>query len=186
MLKKILITQVFIIVIVFLLSIIKIDSYNNYKQIISTSKIINNSNGNIKLEEENKEDKIIGRIIIDKLNINKELYDINSKLNNIENNITILHNSIPPTKDNSILFIAAHSGDGPIAFFKDLDKLNENDKIIIIYNSNKYVYIVKNIWEEEKNGFIHVSKSNEKQLVLTTCSPTKDNYQLIVNCILKS
>lgn len=40
------------------------------------------------------------------------------------------------------------------------------------------------VWEEDKTGYIHVSKSNKKQLVLTTCSPNNTNKQLIVNSTL--
>ena len=32
-------------------------------------------------------------------------------------------------------------------------------------------------------GLKNIPKENKKQLVLTTCSPTKDQYQLIINSI---
>ena len=41
------------------------------------------------------------------------------------------------------------------------------------------------MWEEIKNGFINVNKEPDNQLILTTCSPIHNNYQLIVNCIEK-
>ena len=135
------------------------------------------------IEENIKEE--YGSIIIDKLNINRPLYDIDNKKNNIEENITILKESIMPDKDNSILFIAAHSGNSNISFFNELNKLETNDEVIIKYLNKKYIYIVKDIWEEKKNGYINVNKENKKQLILTTCSPNKDNYQLIINCIEK-
>lgn len=148
--------------------------------------IINNTIDKIQIKVRKIDDEEqIGSIFIDKLNINKPLYNINSNKNNIEENITILKESVPPTEDNSILIIAAHSGTGPIAFFKDLDKLNINDEIIINYNKNNYKYYVKDIWEEKKNGYIDVNKENKKQLVLTTCSPNNDGYQLIINCVIK-
>jgi sortase A len=139
-------------------------------------KIINTNKTN------NKE---IGTIIIPKINLEKPLYSINSKENTIEKNVTILKESIMPNQSNSILFIAAHSGTGKIAYFEELDQLTINDQIIIIYNKKKYLYIVKEIWEEKKNGYINVNKELQKQLVLTTCSPTKKNTQLIINCTLK-
>ena len=52
-------------------------------------------------------------------------------------------------------------------------------------NNKQYIYIVKDIWEEPKNGYINVNKENKKQLILTTCSPTNSKKQLIVNCIEK-
>ena len=122
---------------------------------------------------------------INKINLKEKLYNINSKENNIEQNITILKESILPDKDNSIMFIAAHSGIGKIAYFEELDELKPNDEIILNINNKTYKYIVKEYWEEKKNGYINVNKESKKQLILTTCSPNKDNYQLIINCIEK-
>ena len=168
------------IILLFLLttSIFKINNYsnNNCKQqyIKKDNKII-----------EYKDKEIIGKIIIKKINIEKNLYSINSKKNNIEENITILKESIFPDKDNSILFIAAHSGTGDIAYFEELDQLEIDDEITIEYNSKIYNYKVKDIWLEKKNGYINVNKDNKKQLILTTCNPKDDKYQLVINCTEK-
>ncbi len=130
-----------------------------------------------------KTEQPIGSITIPKINLNKNLYTPTSQLNNIEQNVTILPESGDPALKNTTLFIAAHSGTGPLAYFNNLDKLTINDKIIISYNANNYTYIIKSIWEIPKTGSISVPKQDKNQLVLTTCSPTKSNYQLIVNCI---
>lgn len=130
-------------------------------------------------------EKPIGNIYINKININKPLYNINSKHNNIEENITILPGTIEPNQENSIIFLAAHSGPGDIAFFNDLDKLTINDEIVLTYNNIKYLYIVKDIWETSKDGNIEVIKENTNQLILTTCSKTSNTKQLIINCIKK-
>ena len=140
---------------------------------------ISNNNINIKNSD------IIGEIIIPKINIDKPLFRVQSPENNIEKNITILKESIFPDKDNSIMLLAAHSGTGEIAYFNDLDKLTIEDEIILIINKTKYIYKVNNIWEEKKNGYININKENKKQLVLTTCSPNKEGYQLVINCIEK-
>ena len=121
----------------------------------------------------------IGSLIINKINLKEDLYNPKSSKNNIEEHVTII-NEIDNT-----LILAAHSGTGPIAYFERLDELEINDEIILIYNNKKYKYEVKEIWEEKKNGYIHINKETKKQLVLTTCSPNKANYQLIVNCTEK-
>ena len=90
-----------------------------------------------------------------------------------------------PDKNNSILFIAAHSGTGKIAYFNRLNELKKGDKVILIFHNKTITYIVKDIWEENKNGYINVKKDTKNQLVLTTCSPNKKNKQLIINCIEK-
>ena len=127
--------------------------------------------------KENNE--VIGKLIIPKINLNRFIYKIDSEENTIEKNITILKESNFP----SILFLAAHSGEGNIAYFNDLDKLEINDKITLIMNHKKYYYLVKDIEEVKKNGYININKEVENQLVLTTCSKTKENIQLIINCI---
>ena len=121
-----------------------------------------------------------GTIIIDKINLKEELFPINSKENTIERHVSILKES---TDD--LMIIAAHSGIGPIAYFQELDKLELNDEIILIIKNKKRTYKVKDIWEEKKNGYINFNKENKNQLILTTCSPNKEKYQLVINCIEK-
>ncbi len=144
------------------------------------------NNNEIKISSGNKiNNEIIGKIIIDKLNISNNLYNKESIHNNVNENITILKESISPDNINSIMYIAAHSGTGKLAYFKNLDKLEINDQIILIYKNKKYTYQVYKIWEENKNGYIHINSINEKQLILTTCSPNHKNKQLIISSILK-
>lgn len=128
----------------------------------------------------------IGNLIINKIKINEPLFKITSKDNTIEKHVTILKESVFPTSKNSIIFLAAHSGTGKIAYFEKLDKLKINDEIILNINNETYTYLVKDIYEEKKNGYINVTKEPINQLILTTCSPKKKDYQLIVNCISKS
>lgn len=123
----------------------------------------------------------IGYLKIDKINLFQPLLKKESIHNNIEENVTILKDSIMPTEKNSIVFLAAHSGNGSIAFFKDLNKLEVGDIIELKYKNQIYHYQINNIWEERKNGYIHVNKTKLKQLILTTCSPEKENKQLIIN-----
>ena len=124
-------------------------------------------------------DDSIGKLIINKISLKEKLYDINNSKNNIEEHVTILN-----IIDNTII-LAAHSGTGKIAYFERLDELKINDEIILIYKNKKYKYKVIEIYEEKKNGYIHINKNIKRQLILTTCSPKRINYQLIVNCIEK-
>lgn len=98
----------------------------------------------------------------------------------MDNNITILKESNYP----QLIILAAHSGTGKIAYFEELNKLEINDEIQITYNKETSIYKVIKIWEEQKNGKIHI-ENKEKQLILTTCSPNHKNYQLIISCIKK-
>lgn len=135
------------------------------------------------LENSIQIDDSIGKLEIEKIKLKQKLYPINSPKNNIEKNVTILSYSEEPNIDNSIMFIAAHSGTGKLAYFKNLNKLKKNDIIKLTFKNNNYIYQVKDIWEIKKTGTIDVEKENNTQLILTTCSPTKENYQLIINSI---
>ncbi len=139
---------------------------------------------NTKLNEKRTipiENDIIGKITIDKIHLQKPLYKIESKKNNVEENVTILKESTFPNKKESILFIAAHSGSSNISYFEHLNKLEKNDIIKIKFLNKEYFYQVASIWEENKSGHIHINKQYEKQLILTTCSPTHKDKQLIIS-----
>lgn len=137
------------------------------------------------VQKSNLKDQI-GELKIKKINLQEPLFSMDSQENTIEKHITILKDSIFPQHKNSIMFIAAHSGTGKIAYFEELDQLNPNDTIILTLENKKYFYQVKNIWEEKKNGYINVNKENKNQLILTTCSPNHPGYQLVINCIEKA
>jgi len=139
----------------------------------------------VKISNAQKTNNSFGTIIINKINLNEELFPINSEENTIEKHVSILKESTYPDKDNSLMIIAAHSGIGPIAYFQELNKLELNDEITLIIENKTYTYKVKDIWEEKKNGYINFNKENKKQLILTTCSPNKEGYQLVINCIEK-
>ena len=139
----------------------------------------------LQVQKEEEADNYIGKLIISKINLKEKIYPIGDEKNNVEKNIMILQGSIPPTEENSIFFLAAHSGTGPYAYFKDLDKVTKNEEIKLTYKDKEYYYVVKDIWETSKDGDIEVIKEKENQLILTTCSPTNKEKQLVINCIKK-
>ena len=82
----------------------------------------------------------LGYIDIPKINLKKNLFKINSKKNNIEYNVEVLKESIFPNENNSIIFLAAHSGNGDNAYFNDLKLLTEGDIVLLSYNNTIYYY----------------------------------------------
>ncbi len=127
---------------------------------------------------------IIATLTIPSLNINKNIYKISSSENNVDKNVTILTGSSLPDKNNSIVFLAAHSGSGKNAYFDNLKTININDKVYFKYNNKTYIYKVIKINEIEKNGYISGTRYNNKELVLTTCSENPKK-QLVVNCVIE-
>ena len=153
---------------------------NNYIENEIVEEISTNNVEKINIPE--KKEKILGIIEISKINLKKGFYNINSKENNVNKNITILKGSEMPNIKGSTLILAAHSGDSYLSYFKDIDLLKLDDKIIIHYNNIKYNYLVNDIYELPKNGKITFNKNiNENILVLTTCSKNKDKQLIVVS-----
>ena len=151
--------------------------YNSEKDIksISTANLERNTNTSyISTVNKDENDEIIGTLTIDKLNLSRKIYNINSSHNNVEENVTILND------DMNLIVLAAHSGPGYIAFFNDLDKLELNDTVNLTYNNKKLVYKVTNIEEQPKDGTIEINKTDKQRLILTTCSKKDKGKQLVV------
>ena len=151
--------------------------YDNEKDIksISTTNLERNTNTSyISTVSKEENNEIIGTLTIDKLNLSKDIYDINSSHNNVDENVTILNDDI------NLIVLAAHSGPGYIAFFNDLDKLELNDIVNLTYNNNNLVYKVTNIEEQAKDGNIEINKTDKQRLILTTCSKKDKGKQLVV------
>ncbi len=151
--------------------------YNSEKDIksISTANLERNTNTSyISTVNKDANDEIIGTLTIDKLNLSKKIYNINSSHNNVEENVTILND------DMNLIVLAAHSGPGYIAFFNDLDKLELNDTVNLTYNNKKLVYKVTDIEEQPKDGTIEINKTDKQRLILTTCSKKDKTKQLVV------
>jgi len=122
----------------------------------------------------------VGVLEIPKINFKRGFLDIKDKNNNVNKNIQVLENSTMPNVNGGLLVIAGHSGSGRVAFFRNLYKLKENDQIYIYYENIKYIYQVQKYYEETKDGDISIDKNSESTLVLTTCSQTDKNKQIII------
>lgn len=129
-----------------------------------------------------KEEKILGILEIPKINLRKIIYPLTDKQNNVEQNVTILKESILPAEQDSIVFLAAHSGTGTKAFFTRLDELSKKDIIKFTYLNKTYYYEVEIIEEQEKIGTINIPKKEGDYLILTTCSEKDKAKQLVISC----
>ena len=136
----------------------------------------------VKIEEKNLKDSILIQIEIPSINLKGSIYDKNSKSNDINKNIVLMNDSSYPDEEEGVVIIGAHSGTGKIAYFKNLNKLNVSDEILIYYNGIQYRYYVKNIYLDAKDGSIIINNYNKKRkLYLYTCNPNdKSNYLIVV------
>ncbi len=129
--------------------------------------------------DEAKSNSYYGRIVINKINLNEYFYSINDIRNNVDKGIEILKPSIMPDKDNSKLFLASHSGNSNISYFKNIDKLDIGDDINIFYNHKCFKYKVIDKYEIIKTGTLNIKEIDDNTLTLVTC--VKDtNRQLVI------
>lgn len=143
----------------------------------SDDEVIENKQEEIKKEETYN---YIGVLEIPTINFKRGFLEINDRNNKVNKNIQVLENSTMPDVENGLMVIAGHSGTGRTAFFKNLYKLKEKDTINIYYKNIKYTYEVINVYEETKDGDIAIDKISETTLVLTTCSQSNKNKQVVV------
>ncbi len=126
------------------------------------------------------QEQIIGVLTIPKINLKRGFYNKESKLNTLNKNIYYLKESIPLEESNSMMILAAHRGSSKVAFFNDLDKLTIDDIIYLDYHHQEYTYILKEIYDEEKDGHLNIYRdSNKDSLILITCNKYKKKYQTI-------
>ncbi len=153
-------------------------------QLIVDRVVDNTTDENSFEQEGGKEDDVIpyvGVLEIPKINLKRGFMELGSSYNKVDLNVMVLNGSDMPDVSGGNLILAAHSGNSDVSYFKRLDKLKNGDVINVYYGDVMYEYRVGDIYEEEKNGVIHIRRDDERSMVtLTTCSNTDDNKQLVV------
>lgn len=118
--------------------------------------------------------KYLGVLEIPRIGLKRGFYNLDSKYNNIQYNVTMVRGSQLPDVENGNLILMAHSGDAYISYFAYLWMLNIGDHAYVTYNGRKYDYQVVNIYNVEKNGIVVINRNKQRTtLTLVTC--TKDN-----------
>lgn len=180
-LKVIRLTFILIIILVY---VCFLNSSLSYKR---DSIINNNKNSFNTVDDKNdyteKSQEIDGEIIasikIPKINLNKNLYSIDSKNNTVDKNVEIIKGSNMPDISNGNLILAAHNGSSLVSYFHNLYQLNINDEIIINYKNADYKYIVSDKYDVVKTGKVSIKRNkNKNTITLITCKG--ENEQLVV------
>ena len=121
---------------------------------------------------------------IPSIGLEKGLVAKDSYYNNVNRNIKILDESDMPDQENGNVILAAHSGNGRTAFFKNLDKLQIDDTVSIFYNGYEYKYRMINTYDVEKTGSVEIRRNAQKStLTLITCRHNT-NKQIVIICEL--
>lgn len=124
----------------------------------------------------------IGYLEIPKIKLKKGFVDINSKDNDVNKNVAIMKDSVYPDVDGSLMVMASHNGTCWNCYFKNLEKLSNNDIIYIYYNNVRYKYKLVNIYEAKKTGQVSIYRNSRKTtLALVTCKwGTKDTQVVYI------
>ena len=123
---------------------------------------------------------------IPKIKLKRGMVNNTKNFKSISYAISIDNHSNYPN-ENGNLIIYAHSGRGSIAYFNDLDKLEENDDIYVYYEGIKYHYVVDSKYNIEKTGKAKIINSSEnKYITLITCNQKEKGYQVVVIGTIKN
>lgn len=154
-----------------------IETYiNNYDQIINTSQDVK-KNVSLKSNRLN----YIAVLEIPKIKLRKGIVMATKNFKSINYAISADQTSTFPDVEGRLI-LYAHSGTSKISYFKNLNRLNINDNVILFYKGKSYPYKVNNIKEIEKTGKLKISNSiSSKELILVTCVHNT-NKQLIITC----
>lgn len=144
--------------------------YEIQEEIIQDEIIEEETIEEVKVVEKQEKEQYLAVLKIDKIKLEKGIYNINSKNNNVNKNIQLLKESDMPDKENGNVIIAGHSGNSYMAYFKNLVKLNNGDEAKIFYNGKTYIYNLIKSYEVDKTGKIALAKNKDRQtLTLITC-----------------
>ena len=122
----------------------------------------------------------IAYLSIPKINLKQGLVSINSNYNKVSKNVQIIESSDMPNVVNGNLILAAHSGYGYLAFFKNLYKLKIGDEASILYKGYNYNYKIVNIYTVPKTGQVSINRNqNINTLTLITCTKDDDKSQTV-------
>ena len=164
---------------------IKIEEFYEIQETIDDETIVDEQPTEEK-QEETKQDNTnyIAVIKIPKISLEKGLCEKGSYCNNVNRNIQILKESTYPDIANGNFILAGHSGTGRVSYFRNLNKLSQNDEVSIFYQGKEYKYKVVNMYDIEKTGTANIIRNKEKTtLTLITCRHNT-NKQIVVICEL--
>lgn len=163
----------------------KIDKYyKNWENTIIDDSVDTSLNEEKETKEETPiiQEDYVAILEIPKIALQKGLFAKNSPFNNLNNSVQILKDSDNPEEENGNVLLAAHSGYGYNAYFKNLDKVIVNDEVYLTYYGYKYTYKVVNIYDIKKTGKAYIIKNKDKNtLTMITCRDNTNNQIVVIS-----
>lgn len=139
---------------------------------------------NEKIENIKKEEKEICfssfLLSIPIINLMEMVTPADEKLSNLDKYIVSYNGNKPGLN----IILLGHSGSNYKALFRNVYKLNLNDKIYINYCNKVYTYIIYTIFTVKETNKSILKTSNNSDLVLITCEKRNNKNRLIVKARL--
>lgn len=105
----------------------------------------------------------------------------NSNYTTMNRNVSIYPNSDMPSIENGNFVLFAHNGSSRFSYFKNINKLKNDDDIFIYYNNQKYSYRVIKKYEVAMTDNTPLNKMKDKTIItLITCKSGNNNYRTII------
>ncbi len=158
---------------------IKIEEFLNEE--IPLTNEVSIENTTIEEEKSDRQDfNYIAVLEIPSIDLKRGLVDPSSPYNNVNYNIQIIDNSTMPNVTNGNFVLASHNGASYISFFKNLNKMNINDKIYVYYQGYKYEYSLTEIYDTPKDGKVEIVRDYDKTTItLITCKKNSKDTQVV-------
>lgn len=162
-----------------------VDSYIESTSSKETITQVIDTDAEIPINDLPANENYLGVLEIPTINLKNGFYAKESALNTISKNVEILEESDMPNQERGNVILAAHSGTGRYAFFRNLFKLNMGDYAYIYYQGLKYEYEIVKIEYQEKVGTITISElEQDSYLTLTTCDQKDKTKQIVITAKL--
>ncbi len=124
--------------------------------------------------------KYYGVLEIPKIGLKRGFYNVGSKYNDIQHNVTMMDGSTSPSEGNGNLVLIAHSGDSYISYFAYLYRLGVGDDCYITLSGVTYHYQIVDIYDVLKSGMMVLDwDKNKMNLTLITCTKDSDDLQTV-------
>lgn len=124
--------------------------------------------------------KYYGVLEIPRIGLKRGFYNIGSKYNDIQYNVTMANGSTVPSVGYGNLVLMAHSGDSYISYFAYLYRLGVGDECYITINGVVYHYRIDEIFEVSKSGLMVMDwEPSQMTLTLVTCTKDSDTKQTV-------
>lgn len=123
----------------------------------------------------------IAVIEIPTINLQTGIVMSNASYTTMNRNVSVYPTADMPSVDNGNFILFAHNGSSRVSYFKNINRLKDNDKIYIYYNNNKYTYNVIRKYDVSMYNSSPLNRVENKTIItLITCKSGNNKYRTVI------